>query len=72
MHRSYQQIDRRKTKIVNVGDLNIGGNSPILVQITTGTTSIGYLIILHKNTYRPEGSNDKPVRSNNKPVIQGV
>ena len=37
MHRSYQKIDRRKSKIIKVGNLNVGGDSPILVQTMTNT-----------------------------------
>jgi (E)-4-hydroxy-3-methylbut-2-enyl-diphosphate synthase len=37
MLRSYQKIDRRKTRIIKVGNLNIGGNNPILVQTMTNT-----------------------------------
>ena len=32
MQRIYQKIDRRKTRSINVGNLKVGGNSPILVQ----------------------------------------
>ena len=37
MQRSYQKIDRRKTRKITVGNLTIGGNSPILVQTMTNT-----------------------------------
>ena len=37
MIRSYQKIDRRKTRVITVGNLNIGGNNPILVQTMTNT-----------------------------------
>ena len=37
MHRSYQKIDRRKTRTIKVGDLEIGGDSPVLVQTMTNT-----------------------------------
>ena len=37
MLRSYQKIDRRKTRTINVGNLKIGGDSPILVQTMTNT-----------------------------------
>jgi len=37
MQRSYQKIDRRKTRIIKVGNLNIGGSNPILVQTMTNT-----------------------------------
>ena len=37
MKRSYQKIDRRKTQVIKVGNLDVGGNSPILVQTMTNT-----------------------------------
>ena len=37
MYRSYQKIDRRKSKVVNVGNLKIGGDNPISVQSMTNT-----------------------------------
>ena len=37
MQRLYQKIDRRKTRIIKVGNLNIGGSNPILVQTMTNT-----------------------------------
>ena len=37
MHRLYQKIDRRKTRVIKVGELNIGGSNPILVQTMTNT-----------------------------------
>ena len=37
MYRSYQKIDRRKTRIINIGKLKIGGDHPILVQTMTNT-----------------------------------
>ena len=37
MQRPYQKIDRRKTKSIKVGELNIGSNYPILVQTMTNT-----------------------------------
>ena len=37
MERSYQRIDRRKTKTIKVGNLDVGGESPILVQTMTNT-----------------------------------
>ena len=35
--RSYQKINRRKTRVVNVGGLLVGGDNPILVQTMTNT-----------------------------------
>ena len=40
MERSYQKIDRRKTRTINVGDLQIGGANPILVQTMTNTPTV--------------------------------
>ena len=37
MFRSYQNIDRRKSKIIKVGNVKIGGDSPISVQTMTNT-----------------------------------
>ena len=37
MHRSYQKIDRRKSKVIQVGNIKIGGESPITVQSMTNT-----------------------------------
>ena len=40
MLRSYQKIHRRKTRVVNVGDVLIGGDNPISVQTMTNTLTI--------------------------------
>ena len=40
MLRSYQKIQRRKTRVVNVGDVFIGGDNPISVQTMTNTLTI--------------------------------
>ena len=37
MLRSYQKINRRKTRVINVGDVLVGGNNPISVQTMTNT-----------------------------------
>jgi len=37
MWRSYQQIDRRKSRTINVGNVKVGGNAPISVQTMTNT-----------------------------------
>ena len=37
MERSYQKIDRRKTRKIQIGNLQVGGNSPVLVQTMTNT-----------------------------------
>ena len=40
MLRSYQKINRRKTRVINVGDVFVGGNNPISVQTMTNTLTI--------------------------------
>jgi len=40
MLRSYQKIKRRKTRVVNVGHVLIGGDNPISVQTMTNTLTI--------------------------------
>ena len=37
MYRSYQKIDRRKSRVVHLGNVKIGGGSPISVQTMTNT-----------------------------------
>ncbi len=37
MLRPYQKIYRRKTRVINVGDVLVGGNNPISVQTMTNT-----------------------------------
>ena len=37
MLRPYQKIDRRETQSIKVGNLRVGGSSPILVQTMTNT-----------------------------------
>ena len=37
MLRPYQQINRRKSRVVKVGNVSIGGNNPIAVQTMTNT-----------------------------------
>ena len=37
MWRSYQQIDRRKSRSINVGNVKVGGEAPISVQTMTNT-----------------------------------
>ena len=37
MFRPYQKIDRRLTRVINVGKVRIGGNNPIAVQTMTNT-----------------------------------
>ena len=35
--RPFRNIDRKKTKVINVGDVKIGGDNPISVQSMTNT-----------------------------------
>jgi len=35
--RPFRDIKRRKTKVINVGDVKVGGNNPISVQSMTNT-----------------------------------
>ena len=35
--RPFRNINRKKTKVINVGDVNIGGDNPISVQSMTNT-----------------------------------
>ena len=37
MQRSYQKIDRRKSKVIHLGNIKIGGGAPISVQTMTNT-----------------------------------
>ena len=37
MLRSYQKINRRKTRVINVGNVLVGGENPITVQTMTNT-----------------------------------
>ncbi len=37
MLRPYQKINRRKTRVINVGNVSVGGNNPISVQTMTNT-----------------------------------
>ncbi len=40
MFRSYQKIDRRKSRVVNIGNVFVGGAHPISVQTMTNTPTI--------------------------------
>ena len=35
--RPFRNIDRKKTKVINVGDVKVGGENPISVQSMTNT-----------------------------------
>ena len=37
MLRPYQQINRRKSRVIKVGNVSIGGNNQIAVQTMTNT-----------------------------------
>ena len=37
MYRSYQKIDRRKSRVIHLGNFKIGGGAPISVQTMTNT-----------------------------------
>ena len=37
MYRSYQKIDSRKSKVIYLGNVKIGGGAPISVQTMTNT-----------------------------------
>ena len=37
MLRTYQKINRRKSRVINIGNIKIGGNNPIAVQTMTNT-----------------------------------
>ena len=37
MLRPYQKINRRKSRVINIGNIKIGGNNPIAVQTMTNT-----------------------------------
>ena len=37
MYRSYQKIDRRKSRVIHLGNVKIGGGAPITVQTMTNT-----------------------------------
>jgi len=39
MYRPYQKIDRRKSKVINVGNVKIGGEESIKVQTMTNTVT---------------------------------
>ena len=37
MYRSYQKIDRRKSRVIHLGNIKVGGGAPISVQTMTNT-----------------------------------
>ena len=42
--RPFRDINRRKTKVINVGDVKIGGDNPISVQSMTNTLTTNNII----------------------------
>ena len=45
--RPFRDIKRRKTKVINVGDVKIGGDNPISVQSMTNTlTSVVKVFVI--------------------------
>ena len=51
MSRPYQNITRRNTKTIKVGNVSVGGNSPISVQTMTNTLTSDIESTVHKNLY---------------------
>ena len=45
--RPFRDIRRRKTKVINVGDVKIGGDNPISVQSMTNTLTTDVLSLIH-------------------------
>ena len=55
--RPFRNIDRKKTKVINVGDVKIGGDNPISVQSMTNTlTTYIKATISQINAIHEEGS----------------
>ncbi len=59
--RPFRDIKRRKTKVVNVGKVKIGGDNPISVQSMTNTltTDVKATINQIKNTERRRNSGSR-------------
>ena len=45
--RPFRNINRRKTKVINVGDVKVGGGNPISVQSMTNTLTTDVLSLIH-------------------------
>ena len=55
--RPFRDIKRKKTKVINVGDVKIGGDNPISVQSMTNTlTKDAYATINQINQIENEGA----------------
>ena len=55
--RPFRDINRKKTKVINVGDIKIGGDNPISVQSMTNTlTSDIQATIRQINDIHEEGA----------------
>ena len=55
--RPFRNIDRKKTKVINVGDVNIGGNNPISVQSMTNTLTTDIKATINQiNAIHEEGA----------------
>ena len=52
--RPFRNIDRKKTKVINVGDVKVGGDNPISVQSMTNTltTNVSATIKQIQEIYR--------------------
>ena len=50
-YKEFRDIKRKKTKVINVGDVKIGGDNPISVQSMTNTltTNVNETIKQSKN-----------------------
>ena len=42
MHRSYQKIDRRKSRVIHLGNVKIGGGSGVINDIPDKQQVMGY------------------------------
>ena len=55
--RPFRNIDRKKTKVINVGDVKIGGNNPISVQSMTNTLTTDVRATINQiNAIHEEGA----------------
>ena len=55
--RPFRNIDRKKTKVINVGDVKIGGNNPISVQSMTNTLTTDIKATINQiNAIHEEGA----------------
>ena len=55
--RPFRNIDRKKTKVINIGDVKIGGNNPISVQSMTNTLTTDVRATINQiNAIHEEGA----------------